>query len=76
MLENVNGSPLQMIRAVTMQRAEFSGGGGLCPVRETVCGIELKLEDTSEYQASTRRGPRHLTTEGSGECVTARQIGI
>ena len=28
MLENVNGSPLQMIRAVTMQRAEFSGGGG------------------------------------------------
>lgn len=36
MLENVNGSPLQMIRAVTMQRAEFSGGGTMSSSRDSL----------------------------------------
>jgi 4-hydroxyphenylacetate 3-monooxygenase/chlorophenol-4-monooxygenase component 2 len=51
MFENFNGTPLQTIRALTMQRAEFSAGGDYARFARQVCGIELQL-DTSEYQAS------------------------
>jgi 4-hydroxyphenylacetate 3-monooxygenase/chlorophenol-4-monooxygenase component 2 len=52
MFENFNGTPLMTIRALTMQRAEFSGAGDYAKFARTVCGIELKQEATTEYSAA------------------------
>src|SRR6266704_5979529 len=40
--ENFNGTPLQAIRMLTMQRAEFSGSGPYAKLARRVCGIELE----------------------------------
>lgn len=52
MFENFNGTPLQTIRALTMQRAEFSGSGDYASFARQVCGIVSSEQEASEYQAS------------------------
>jgi 4-hydroxyphenylacetate 3-monooxygenase/chlorophenol-4-monooxygenase component 2 len=49
MFENFNGTPLQAIRSLTMQRAEFSGSGPYVRFARNVCGIE-QAEGKSEYR--------------------------
>ena len=51
--ENFNGTPLQSIRMLTMQRAEFSGSGTYGKLARQVCGIEL----THDNGPSTARPP-------------------
>jgi 4-hydroxyphenylacetate 3-monooxygenase/chlorophenol-4-monooxygenase component 2 len=50
--ENFNGTPLQAIRMLTMQRAEFSGAGPYGTLARKVCGIELGDDHESEYKAT------------------------
>jgi 4-hydroxyphenylacetate 3-monooxygenase/chlorophenol-4-monooxygenase component 2 len=50
--ENFNGTPLQSIRMLTMQRAEFSGSGTYGKLARQVCGIDSVAEDATEYQAT------------------------
>jgi 3,5,6-trichloropyridin-2-ol/2,4,6-trichlorophenol monooxygenase len=50
--ENFNGTPLQAIRTLTMQRAEFSGSGAYGKLARQVCGIEEPAGASSEYQAT------------------------
>lgn len=47
--ENFNGTPLQAIRTLTMQRAEFSGSGPYARLARKVCGIELEVQKDTEY---------------------------
>jgi 4-hydroxyphenylacetate 3-monooxygenase/chlorophenol-4-monooxygenase component 2 len=48
--ENFNGTPLQSIRMLTMQRAEFSGSGPYGKLAREVCGIEQTASDNTEYR--------------------------
>jgi len=50
--ENFNGTPLQAIRSLTMQRAEFSGSGAYGKLARKVCGIEEPVQDETEYKAT------------------------
>jgi 4-hydroxyphenylacetate 3-monooxygenase/chlorophenol-4-monooxygenase component 2 len=50
--ENFNGTPLQAIRMLTMQRAEFSGSGVYGKLARKVCGIEEPGLAESEYKAT------------------------
>jgi aromatic ring hydroxylase len=50
--ENFNGTPLQAIRTLTMQRAEFSGSGPYARLARKVCGIESEVDDNSDYKAT------------------------
>ena len=50
--ENFNGTPLQSIRMLTMQRAEFSGSGTYGKLARQVCGIDSVAEDNTEYKAT------------------------
>ncbi|CAG2158668.1 4-hydroxyphenylacetate 3-hydroxylase family protein [Cupriavidus numazuensis] len=50
--ENFNGTPLQAIRMLTMQRAEFSAAGPYGTLARKVCGIELSEGHESEYKAT------------------------
>jgi len=50
--ENFNGTPLQSIRMLTMQRAEFSGSGTYGKLARQVCGIDAVEEDNTEYKAT------------------------
>jgi aromatic ring hydroxylase len=50
MFENFNGTPLQAIRSLTMQRAEFSGLGPYVKFAREVCGIVENGDKASEYQ--------------------------
>jgi 4-hydroxyphenylacetate 3-monooxygenase/chlorophenol-4-monooxygenase component 2 len=50
--ENFNGTPLQAIRTLTMQRAEFSGSGPYAHLARQVCGITLEADDNTEYKAT------------------------
>ncbi|WP_326540425.1 4-hydroxyphenylacetate 3-hydroxylase family protein [Pseudorhodoferax sp.] len=50
--ENFNGTPLQAIRTLTMQRAEFSGSGAYGRLARKVCGIESGTEQSTEYAAT------------------------
>ncbi|BCZ81307.1 4-hydroxyphenylacetate 3-hydroxylase family protein [Paraburkholderia terrae] len=52
MFENFNGTPLQAIRSLTMQRAEFSGSGPYGKLASKVCGIDHRNELMTEYAAS------------------------
>jgi hypothetical protein len=50
--ENFNGTPLQAIRTLTMQRAEFSGSGPYARLARRVCGIESEVDANSDYKAT------------------------
>jgi 3,5,6-trichloropyridin-2-ol/2,4,6-trichlorophenol monooxygenase len=50
--ENFNGTPLQSIRMLTMQRAEFSGSGAYGKLARKVCGIELPVDAETDYKAT------------------------
>jgi aromatic ring hydroxylase len=50
--ENFNGTPLQSIRMLTMQRAEFSGSGTYGKLARQVCGIDSVVEDNTDYKAT------------------------
>jgi aromatic ring hydroxylase len=50
--ENFNGTPLQAIRMLTMQRAEFSGSGPYAKLARQVCRIELAEADQTDYKAT------------------------
>jgi 4-hydroxyphenylacetate 3-monooxygenase/chlorophenol-4-monooxygenase component 2 len=50
--ENFNGTPLQAIRTLTMQRAEFSGSGAYGKLARRVCGIESSADTNTEYKAT------------------------
>ncbi|CDY79056.1 4-hydroxyphenylacetate 3-monooxygenase [Caballeronia glathei] len=50
--ENFNGTPLQAIRTLTMQRAEFSGAGPYAKLARQVCGIELEEAEQTDYKAT------------------------
>jgi 4-hydroxyphenylacetate 3-monooxygenase/chlorophenol-4-monooxygenase component 2 len=50
--ENFNGTPLQAIRTLTMQRAEFSGSGAYGKLARKVCGIESAADSSTEYAAT------------------------
>src|SRR5439155_25193711 len=50
MFENFNGTPLQAIRTLTMQRAEFSGSGPYARFARKICGIEIESGKTTEYK--------------------------
>jgi 4-hydroxyphenylacetate 3-monooxygenase/chlorophenol-4-monooxygenase component 2 len=50
MFENFNGTPLQAIRNLTMQRAEFSGAGPYARFARDVCGIENASDTRTEYR--------------------------
>jgi 3,5,6-trichloropyridin-2-ol/2,4,6-trichlorophenol monooxygenase len=52
MFENFNGTPLQTIRSLTMQRAEFAASGPYGVLASKVCGIEHGNELMTEYAAS------------------------
>ena len=52
MFENFNGTPLQAIRTLTMQRAEFSGAGPYARFARQVCGIEFERDKATEYKAA------------------------
>src|SRR5581483_8184470 len=58
MFDNFQGTPLMMIRFLTMRRAEFAADGPATTFAREVCGIALdEAEDTTEYtsQASYAR---------------------
>ena len=71
--ENFNGTPLQTIRMLTMQRAEFSGSGQYGKLARQVCGIELAVDMSTEYQATadyakamdSARHQEHLALTGT-----------
>jgi 4-hydroxyphenylacetate 3-monooxygenase/chlorophenol-4-monooxygenase component 2 len=50
MFENFNGTPLQAIRNLTMQRAEFFGSGPYVEFARDVCGIKGNDHEGSEYR--------------------------
>ena len=52
MFENFNGTPLQAIRTLTMQRAEFSGAGPYARLARQVCGIEIAESEHTDYKAT------------------------
>jgi aromatic ring hydroxylase len=51
MFENFQGTPLMMIRFLTMRRAEFSADGPATTLARQMAGIELEAKDESEYLA-------------------------
>lgn len=51
MFENFQGTPLTMIRFLTMRRAEFSADGPFTELARRVAGIELEREEETEYLA-------------------------
>jgi aromatic ring hydroxylase len=52
MFDNFQGTPLMMIRFLTMRRAEFAADGPATELAREVCGIALdRPEDESEYAA-------------------------
>jgi len=71
--ENFNGTPLQSIRMLTMQRAEFSGSGTYGKLARQVCGIDSVAEDITEYKATAdyakamdaARHQEHLSLSGT-----------
>ncbi|MGY4622894.1 4-hydroxyphenylacetate 3-hydroxylase family protein [Bradyrhizobium sp. USDA 4486] len=67
MFENFNGTPLQMIRALTMQRAEFAGNGEYVQFARQVCGVELKSTAKTEYQSSVAYARAQDAAQADGE---------
>ena len=52
MFENFNGTPLATLLSLTMKRAEFTGSGPFASFARKVCGIDIRQEGVSEYQAT------------------------
>jgi aromatic ring hydroxylase len=51
MFDNFQGTPLMMIRFLTMRRAEFAADGPATLMARQLCGIELHRDDETEYAA-------------------------
>jgi 4-hydroxyphenylacetate 3-monooxygenase/chlorophenol-4-monooxygenase component 2 len=52
MFENFNGTPLATLLSLTMKRAEFTGNGPYAAFARKVCGIDVRRDEASEYNAT------------------------
>ena len=75
MFEKFNGTPLHLIRLLTMQRVEYQADGPLAELAREICGLgdvgdlALRLDEEKADYPSIRVRPDYVKAQDVGDIV-------